>query len=60
MYKDFNMVPPSYYWFPCEYINSGVNKKLDKTKGQLTGDEMGKETKHYMESINHNLNQLRL
>ena len=31
--KDLNEVPPSYDWFPYEYIGAEVNKKLDKTKG---------------------------
>ena len=32
--------------------------KLDYTRGRLAGNEMEKETKHYMESINHNTNWL--
>ena len=40
VFKDLNEVPPSYYWFPYEYIDTEVNKKLDKTKGWLAGDEM--------------------
>ena len=30
--------------------------KVDKTKGQLIGDEMEKETKHYVVYLNHNPN----
>ena len=30
--------------------------KVDKTKGQHAGDEMEKETKHYVESLNHDPN----
>ena len=52
MLKDLNEVPPSYYWFPYEYIDAEVNKKLDKTKGRLAGNEIGKETKHYVEYLN--------
>ena len=48
MLKYLNEVPPSDAWFPCEYIDSEVNNKLDKTKGRLAGDEMEKETKHYV------------
>ena len=33
MFKDLNEVPPSDYWFPYEYIDAEVNKKLDKSKG---------------------------
>ena len=29
-------------------------EKVDKTKGQIVGDEIEKETKHYVESLNHN------
>ena len=46
MFKDLDEVPPSYHWFPYEYIDSGFKKKVDKTKGQLAGDEMENETKH--------------
>ena len=59
MFKDLNEVPPSDYWFPYEYIDAEANKKLDKTKGRLAGDEMEKQTKYYVEYINHNLNWLK-
>ena len=54
MYKYLNEVSPSYDWFPYEYIDAEVNKKLDKTKGILAGNGMEKDTKHYVESLNHN------
>ena len=53
-----NDISPSDDWLPYEYIDSGVNKKLDKIKGQLAGDEMEMETKHYVECLNHNPNWL--
>ena len=59
MFKYLNEVPPSDYWFPCEYIDSVVKNKLEKTKGQLAGDEMEKETKLYVESLNHDPNWLK-
>ena len=59
MFKDFNEVPPSDDWFPYEYIDYEVNKKLYKTKGQFSGNEMEKETKHYVESINRYPNWLK-
>ena len=59
MFKDLNEVLLSYYWFTYEYIDAEVNNKLGKTKGRLAGDEMGKETKHYMESLNHGPNWLK-
>ena len=58
VFKYLNDFPPLDYWFLCEYIDSGVKNKVDKTKGQLTGDEMEKETKHYVESLNHDPNWL--
>ena len=53
VFKDLNAVPSSNYWFPFEYIDAEFNKKVYKTKRQLTGDEMEKETKHYVEYLNH-------
>ena len=38
LYKYLNEVTPSNYWFPYEYIDAEVNKKIDKTKGLLTGN----------------------
>ena len=60
MFKDLNEVPPSDDWFPYEYIDAEVNKKVETTKGQLAGDEMENETKHYMESLNHDPNWLKM
>ena len=59
MFKDLNEVPPSDYWFPYEYIDAEFKKKLDKTKGRLIGNEMENETKHYVESLNHDPNWLK-
>ena len=42
VFKDLNEVPPSDDWFPYEYTDSEVNKKLDKTKGRPAGNEMEK------------------
>ena len=58
MFKYLNEVPPSDDWFPYEYIDDEVNNKLYKTKGRLAGDEMEKDNKHYIESLNHNPNWL--
>ena len=46
MFKDLKEVPQSDDWLPYEYIDAEVKKKADKTKGQLAGDEMEKETKN--------------
>ena len=59
VFKDLNEVPPSDDWFPYEYIDVEVNNKSDKTKIQLTGYEMEKETKNYVEYLNHDPNWLK-
>ena len=59
VFKYFNEVPPSNIWFPYEHIDYDVNKKLEKTKGRITGDEMEKETKHSVEYPNHHPNWLK-
>ena len=59
VFKYLNQVPPSDYWFPYEYIDSEVKNKLDETKGKLAGNEMEKETKHYVEYLNHDPNWLK-
>ena len=46
MVKDLNEVSPSYDLLPYEYIDAEAKNKLDKTKGQLAGYGMEKETKH--------------
>ena len=38
VFKDLNDFPPSDDWFPFEYIDAEVKKKVEKTKGQLAGD----------------------
>ena len=59
VFKDLNEVPPSDYWFPYEYIDAEVNNKLDNTKRRLSGYEMEKETKNYVEYIDHDPNWLK-
>ena len=54
-----NEVSPSDDWLPYEYIDADFNKKLDKTKRRLAGNEMEKDTKHYMKAFNHNPNWLK-
>ena len=53
VFKYLNEVPPWDDSFPYKYIDAGFNKKLDKTKGRIAGNEMEKENKHHMESLNH-------
>ena len=44
MLKYSNEVPPSDDWFKYEYFDDEVNKKLDKTKERIAGNEMEKDT----------------
>ena len=60
MFKDLNEFPPSDYFFPYEYIDAEVRNKVDKTKGKCAGNEMEKETKHYIEYLNHDPNWLKI
>ena len=41
-------------WFPNEYIESEIKKKLDKTRRILASDEMENEIRHYIDSLNQN------
>ena len=59
MLKYLNEVPPPDDWFSYEYIDAEANKKLDKTKGQLSGNGMENKTKNYVESLNHDHNWLK-
>ena len=40
LFKYLNEVRPSDDCFPYKYIDAEVNKKLDKSKGRLAGEEM--------------------
>ena len=40
VFKYLNEAPPSDDWFPYEYMDADVNKKWDKNKGRLSGDEI--------------------
>ena len=48
VFKYLDDVPPSDDWFPYECIDAEIKNKVKKTKGQLAGDRMEKETKHYV------------
>ena len=48
MFKDLNEFPQSDYWFPYEYIDADIKKKVDKIKGKPASNEMEKEAKHYV------------
>ena len=52
MFKDLNEFLTLYYWLPYECFDDKVKKKVEKTKIQLTGNEMEKDTKHYVKYLN--------
>ena len=52
--------PTSENWFPNKYIEAEIKKKLGKTRGQLASDEMENEIKHYVESLNHDPQWVRI
>ena len=56
MFKYLNNFTPSDDFFPCEYIDAEFKNKLDKTKEKLADDETEKETKNYIEYLNHDPN----
>ena len=58
VFKYLNYFSPLDDWFTYEYIDAEVKNKVYKTKRQLAGDEIEKETKHYVESLNHDPNWL--
>ena len=40
MFRALDVNSTSETWFPNKYIEYGIKKKVDKTRGQLTSDEM--------------------
>ena len=46
--------------FPNKYIEADIKKKLDKTREQIASDEMENEIRHYIESLNHNPQWVRI
>ena len=60
MFSNLHDVPTSENWFSNKYIEAEIKKKLDKTRGQLASDEMENEIKHYVESLNHDPQWVRI
>ena len=53
MFRYLYVDPTSKTWFLNKYIESDIKKKLDKTRGQLSSDEMEYEIRHCIDSLNH-------
>ena len=53
MFINLHDVPTSENWFPNKYIEADIKKKLYKTRGQLSSDEMEHEIRHCVESLNY-------
>ena len=60
MFSNLHDVPTSGNRFPNKYIEAEIKKKLDKTRGQFASDEMGNEIRHYVESLNHHPQWVRI
>ena len=60
MFINLHDVPTLENWFPNKYIEAEINKKLDKARGQLASDEMKNEIRHYVESLNHDPQWVRI
>ena len=46
VFRNLYIDPISENWFPNKYIEFEIKKKLDKTRGQLSTDEMENEIRH--------------
>ena len=55
VFRNLYVDPSSDNWFPNKYIEADIKKKLDKARGQLASDEMENEIRHYIDSLNHDL-----
>ena len=53
MFRNLYVDPTSETWFPNKYIEAEIKKKLDKTRGQLSSDEMEYEIRQYINYLNH-------
>ena len=55
MFRDLYANPTSETWFPNKYIEDEIKKKVGKTRGQLSSDEMAYDIRQYIDSLNHDL-----
>ena len=53
MFRDLYVDPTSETWFPNKYIKDDIKKKLDKTRGQLSSDEIEYDIRQYIDSLKH-------
>ena len=53
-FRDLDVNSTSETWFPNKYIEDEINKKEDKTTGQLESDEMEYDIRLYIDSLKHN------
>ena len=60
MLRNLYVDPTSENWFTNKYIEAEIKKKLDKTRGQLSSDEMENEIRHYIDSLNHDPQWVRI
>ena len=53
MFRSLYVDPTSETWFLNKYIEAEIKKKLDKTRGQISSDEMENEIIHYIDYLSH-------
>ena len=59
MFRNLYVDPTSKTWFLNKYIEGEIKKQLDTTRGQLASDEMENEIRHFVESLNHDIQWVR-
>ena len=51
VFRDLYGISTSETWFPNKYIESEINKKVDRTREQLASDEMAYDIRQYIDSL---------
>ena len=60
MFSNLHDVPTSDNWSPNKHIEAEIKNKLDKTRGQLASYEKENYIRHYIESLNHDPQWVRI
>ena len=53
MFRGLDGISTSETWFPNKYIEYDIKKKVDKTRDQLTSDEMSYDFRQYIDCLKH-------
>ena len=54
VFRDLDGISTSETWFLKKYIEDDIKKKVDKTRDNLTSDEMEYDIRHYIHCLKHN------